>query len=71
MAVHGGPGLDHMTVKSALGLRKPIVLGSSFGGDVAVSYAALFPDHPGAIILTNTTAAESAARTRPMRNSEP
>ena len=99
VAVHGGPGLDHMTVKSALGpleqdvqvvyfdlrghgrsdrssaefwnlrtwaddlrqlcdalgLRKPIVLGSSFGGDVAVTYAAMFPDHPGALILTNTT----------------
>lgn len=99
VAVHGGPGLDHMTVKSALGpltddfqvlyfdlrghgrsdrsgaefwnlrtwaddlrrlcdalgLRKPIVLGSSFGGDVAVTYAALFPDHPGALILANTT----------------
>jgi proline iminopeptidase len=99
VAVHGGPGLDHMTVKSALGplaedfqvlyfdlrghgrsdhssaefwnmrtwaddlrrlcdalgLHKPIVLGSSFGGDVVATYAALFPDHPGAVILTNTT----------------
>jgi pimeloyl-ACP methyl ester carboxylesterase len=99
VAVHGGPGLDHLTVKSALGplaedfqilyfdlrghgrsdhssaefwnmrtwaddlrrlcdalgLRKPIVLGSSFGGDVALTYAALFPTHPGGIILTNTT----------------
>ena len=99
VAVHGGPGLDHMTVKpflgpleqhvqvvyydlrghgrsdrssaefwnfrtwaddlrrlcDALGLSKPIILGSSFGGDVAVTYAALFPDHPGAVILTNTT----------------
>ena len=99
VAVHGGPGLDHMTVKSALGplaedfqvvyfdlrghgrsdrssaefwnmrtwaddlrrlcdalgLDKPVVLGSSFGGDVALTYAALFPDHPGGIILANTT----------------
>ena len=99
VAVHGGPGLDHMTVKSALGplaedfqvlyfdlrghgrsdrssagswnmrtwaddlrrlcdalgLRQPVVLGSSFGGDVALTYAALFPDHPGGIILANTT----------------
>jgi pimeloyl-ACP methyl ester carboxylesterase len=39
----------------ALGLRKPIILGSSFGGFVAFTYAALFPDHPGAVILTNTT----------------
>jgi proline iminopeptidase len=100
VAVHGGPGLDHMTVKSVLGpleqdvqilyfdlrghgrsdrssaefwnlrswaddlrrlcdtlgVHKPIVLGSSFGGDVALTYAALFPTHPGALILTNTTA---------------
>jgi pimeloyl-ACP methyl ester carboxylesterase len=100
VAVHGGPGLDHMTVKSALGpladdlqvlyfdlrghgrsdrssaefwnmrtwaddlrrlcdalgLRQPVILGSSFGGDVALTYAALFPDHPGGIILANTTA---------------
>jgi pimeloyl-ACP methyl ester carboxylesterase len=98
VAVHGGPGLDHMTVKSALGpladdfqvlyfdlrghgrsdpssaefwtmptwaddlrrlcdalgLRKPVVLGSSFGGDVALTYAGLFPDHPGGVILANT-----------------
>src|ERR1700722_14385156 len=99
VAVHGGPGLDHLTVKSALGplaedfqvvyfdlrghgrsehssaefwnmrtwaddlrrlcdalgLRKPIVLGSSFGGFVALTYAALFPDHPGGVILASTT----------------
>ena len=99
VAVHGGPGLDHMTVKSALeplagdfqvlyfdlrghgrsdrssaeswnmrtwaddlrrlcdalGLRKPVILGSSFGGDVALTYAALFPDHPGGVILASTT----------------
>jgi pimeloyl-ACP methyl ester carboxylesterase len=98
VTVHGGPGLDHMTVKSfvgpladdfqvlyfdlrghgrsdpssaefwtmpvwaddlrrlcdALGLRKPVVLGSSFGGDVALTYAGLFPDHPGGVILANT-----------------
>jgi proline iminopeptidase len=99
VAVHGGPGLDHMTVKpaleplaadfqvlyfdlrghgrsdrgsaeswnmrtwaddlrrlcDALGLDKPVILGSSFGGDVALTYAALFPDHPGGVILANTT----------------
>ena len=39
----------------ALGLRKPVILGSSFGGDVALTYAALFPEHPGGVILANTT----------------
>ena len=106
VAVHGGPGLDHMTVKSALGplaedfqvvyfdlrghgrsdhssaefwnmrtwaddlrrlcdalgLRQPVVLGSSFGGDVALTYAALFHDHPGGIILANTTVATGTTR---------
>ena len=103
VAVHGGPGLDHMTVKSALGplaedfqvvyfdlrghgrsdhssaefwnlrtwaddlrrlcdalgLDKPVVLGSSFGGDVALTYAGLFPDHPGGVILASTTGGRS------------
>jgi proline iminopeptidase len=103
VAVHGGPGLDHLTVKSALGplaedfqvlyfdlrghgrsdrssaefwnlrtwaddlrrlcdalgLRRPVVLGSSFGGDVVLTYAGLFPDHPGGVILTNTTGGRS------------
>lgn len=39
----------------ALGLVKPVVLGSSFGGFVALAYAGLFPDHPGGVILANTT----------------
>ncbi len=43
----------------ALGLDKPVVLGSSFGGDVVLSYAGLFPDHPGGVILANTTGGRS------------
>jgi proline iminopeptidase len=43
----------------ALGLDKPVVLGSSFGGDVALAYAGLFPDHPGGVILANTTGGRS------------
>jgi pimeloyl-ACP methyl ester carboxylesterase len=110
VAVHGGPGLDHMTVKSALGplagdfqvvyfdlrghgrsdhssaefwnlrtwaddlrrlcdalgLDKPVVLGSSFGGDVVLTYAGLFPDHPGGVILANTTGGRSDQQ-RPSR----
>jgi proline iminopeptidase len=39
----------------ALGLARPVILGSSFGGFVAFTYAALFPGHPGGIILASTT----------------
>jgi pimeloyl-ACP methyl ester carboxylesterase len=39
----------------AVEIGRPVVLGSSFGGFVALTYAALFPDHPGGVILTNTT----------------
>lgn len=99
VAVHGGPGWDHVNMKAglapltenlqilfydqrghgrsdhgtaefwtlrtwaddlrqlcnALGLAKPVVLGNSFGGFVALTYAGLFPDHPGGVILTSTT----------------
>jgi proline iminopeptidase len=103
VAVHGGPGLDHINIKpglaplaehvqvlfydqrghgrsdhstaefwnlrtwaddlrrlcDTLGLNKPVVLGSSFGGFVALTYAGLFPHHPGGVILTNTTGGPS------------
>ena len=39
----------------ALGLVAPIVLGSSFGGFVVATYAAMFPDHPAGVVLSNTT----------------
>ncbi len=103
VAVHGGPGLDHINLKAelaplaervqvlyydqrghgrsdhcssefwnlqtwaydlrrlcdVLGLVRPVVLGSSFGGHVALTYAGLFPGHPGGIILANTTGGRS------------
>ncbi|WP_437974048.1 alpha/beta fold hydrolase [Sorangium sp. So ce295] len=40
----------------ALEIERPVVLGSSFGGMVAQAYAARYPDHPGKLILTSTTA---------------
>jgi pimeloyl-ACP methyl ester carboxylesterase len=99
VAVHGGPGADHINLKEALapltdyfqiifydqrghgrsdhstsefwnqrtwatdlrdlcdalGLVRPFVLGSSFGGRVALTYAGLFPGHAGGIILANTS----------------
>jgi pimeloyl-ACP methyl ester carboxylesterase len=99
VAVHGGPGADHVNLKDALapladhfqllfydqrghgrsdhstaefwnqrtwasdlkelcdalGLCRPVVLGSSFGGRVALTYAGLFPGHAGGVILANTT----------------
>jgi pimeloyl-ACP methyl ester carboxylesterase len=99
VAVHGGPGADHINLKDALapladhfqllfydqrghgrsdrstaefwsqrtwatdlkelcdalGLSRPVVLGSSFGGRVALTYAGLFPGHARGVILANTT----------------
>ena len=106
VAVHGGPGLDHVNLKAeleplayhfqvlyydqrghgrsdrstpefwnlptwaddlrrlcdALGLVKPLVLGSSFGGHVALAYAGLYPVHPSGIVLANTTGGRSDHR---------
>lgn len=40
----------------ALDIENPIVLGNSFGGMVAMHYAARHPDHPGAVVLSSTAA---------------
>jgi pimeloyl-ACP methyl ester carboxylesterase len=40
----------------ALGIEKPVVLGHSFGGMVAMAYAARHPDHPGKLVLSSTAA---------------
>ncbi|MBF8184849.1 alpha/beta hydrolase [Nonomuraea sp. K274] len=40
----------------ALGITKPIVLGWSFGGIVAMHYAGRHPDHPARLILQSTMA---------------
>jgi proline-specific peptidase len=39
-----------------LGIEKPIVLGQSFGGMVAQSYATRHPVHPRALVLSSTAA---------------
>jgi pimeloyl-ACP methyl ester carboxylesterase len=40
----------------ALGVEKPVVYGLSFGGMVAMSYAARHPEHPAKLILASTAA---------------
>jgi pimeloyl-ACP methyl ester carboxylesterase len=43
----------------ALEIERPIVMGVSFGGYVAMSYALSYPDHPAKLILCSTTASPS------------
>lgn len=40
----------------ALEIDKPIVMGQSFGGFVAMAYATRHPEHPGKLILSSTAA---------------
>ena len=47
---------------AALGIERPIVLGMSFGGMVAMRYAAKYPGHPGALILASTFARRRVER---------
>jgi pimeloyl-ACP methyl ester carboxylesterase len=46
----------------ALEIERPIVLGWSFGGFVAMAYAARHPEHPARLILQSTAAHLSADR---------
>ena len=39
----------------ALEIEKPIVMGHSFGGIVAMFYATRYPEHPAKLILTSTS----------------
>jgi pimeloyl-ACP methyl ester carboxylesterase len=49
-------GDDVRAFCDALGIVAPIVLGASFGGMVALSYATRHPAHPSKLILISTTA---------------
>lgn len=49
-------GDDVRAFCEALGIERPIVLGQSFGGMVAMAYATRHPDHPGKLVLSSTTA---------------
>ena len=44
-----------------LGIERPVVLGSSFGGVVAMSYASRHPDHPGQLVLASTVGRRNVA----------
>ncbi len=47
-------GDDVRAFCDALGIVDPIVLGASFGGMVAMSYATRHPDHPSKLVLIST-----------------
>ena len=47
---------DVVRLCDALGIEKPIVLGNSFGGMVAMHYAARHPTHPSKLVLSSTAA---------------
>lgn len=49
-------GDDVKAICDALGIEKPVVYGNSFGGMVAMSYAARHPAHPLKLILSSTSA---------------
>lgn len=49
-------GRDVKALCDGLGIERPHVYGNSFGGFVAMAYAAQFPDHPGKLILSSTAA---------------
>ena len=49
-------GDDVRTFCEALGIERPVVLGTSFGGMVAMAYATRHPNHPGKLILSSTAA---------------
>lgn len=48
----------------ALGIERPIVLGVSFGGMVAMAYATRHPGHPAKLILVSTEALGTSYRER-------
>jgi proline iminopeptidase len=53
---------DVVRLCDALGIRKPVVLGQSFGGFVAQRYLARHPDHPAGVVLSSTSARLSLER---------
>jgi pimeloyl-ACP methyl ester carboxylesterase len=57
-------GDDVRAFCEAVGIERPIVLGASFGGKVAMAYATRHPSHPAKLILISTEAAGGAHKDR-------
>jgi proline iminopeptidase len=57
-------GDDVRAFCDVLGIANPIVLGASFGGMVALAYAARHPAHPSKLVLISTEAAGGTHRDR-------
>jgi len=55
-------GDDVRTVCDVLGIESPVVMGQSFGGFVAQSYATRHPEHPAAVIFSSTSPRKNAER---------
>ncbi len=49
-------GDDLRSFCEGLEIERPIVMGTSFGGMVAMSYATRHPEHPGKLVLSSTAA---------------
>jgi pimeloyl-ACP methyl ester carboxylesterase len=49
-------GDDVVSFCDAVGIEQPVVVGSSFGGMVAIAYATRHPEHPGKLVLDSTSA---------------
>ena len=59
-------GDDLRAFCEALEIERPIVLGDSFGGMVAMSYATRHPDHPAKLVLSSTAAVSRQDRSLEM-----
>lgn len=57
-------GDDVRAFCDVLGIAKPIVLGASFGGMVALAYATRHPTHPSKLVLISTEAAGGTHKER-------
>ena len=59
-------GDDVRSFCEALEIERPIVMGVSFGGMVAMSYATRHPEHPGKLVLSSTAAVSRQDRSLEM-----